>query len=145
MWSDRLPETRRRRLIERLREAVPGPRPHSRGSKTPLRSGGKTEPSPLQVAEELREQEGFAWLDGAETGHRIFIRPLAVLSVRNGQAVVTGSEGQVRFKAGGFDLLDAVFSAWEGAGATLAGYLGYEMGGEIESLPAPPPDDLGLP
>jgi para-aminobenzoate synthetase component I len=147
MWSDRLSEKRRQRLIERLREAVPAPRPHTRGSKTPLRSGGKTEPSPLQVAEELREREGFAWLDGGETGHRIFSRPLAVLSVRNGQATVLGSEGQARFKAGGFDLLDAAFAAWEGvgAGATLAGYLGYELGGEIESLPPPPPDDLGLP
>lgn len=156
MWSDRLPEKRRQRLIERLRGAVPGPRPHSRGSKTPLRSGGKTEPSPLQVAEELREREGFAWLDGAETGHRIFTRPLAVLSVRNGQATIvcpekTGPERRTRFKAGGFDLLEAAFAAWGGvgagatAGATLAGYLGYELGGEIESLPAPPPDDLGLP
>ena len=147
MWSDRLSEKRRQRLIERLRGVVPAPRPHNRGSKTPLRSGGKTEPSPLQVAEELREREGFAWLDGGETGHRIFTRPLAVLSVRNGQATVVGLEGQARFKAGGFDLLDAVFAAWEGvgAGATLAGYLGYELGGEIESLPSPPPDDLGLP
>ena len=25
------------------------------------------------------------------------------------------------------------------------GYLGYEMGGELESLPSPPADDLGLP
>jgi para-aminobenzoate synthetase component 1 len=145
MWSDRLPEKRRQRLIERLRGAVPGPRSHSRGSKTPLRSGGKTEPSPLQVAEELRDREGFAWLDGAETGHRIFTQPLAVLSVRNGQATVTGPEGQARFKAGGLDLLDAAFAAWGGAGATLVGYLGYELGGEIESLPPPPPDDLGFP
>ena len=147
MWSDRLPEKRRQRLIERLREAVPAPRPHTRGSKTPLRSGGKTEPSPLQVAEELRAREGFAWLDGGETGHRIFSRPLAVLSVRNGQATVISPGGRARFKAGGFDLLDAAFAAWEGvgAGATLAGYLGYELGGEIETLPPPPPDDLGLP
>jgi para-aminobenzoate synthetase component 1 len=147
MWSDRLPEKRRQRLIERLRKVVPAPRPHSRGSKTPLRSRGKTEPSPLQVAEELREREGFAWLDGAETGHRIFSRPLAVLSVRNGQATVSGPDGQARFKTGGLDLLDAAFAAWSdvGAGVTLAGYLGYELGGEIESLPPPPPDDLGLP
>ncbi len=145
MWSDRLPEKRRQRLIERLREVVPVPRPHSRGSKTPLRSGGKTRPSPLQVAEELRAQEGFVWLDGAETGHRIFTQPLAVLSVRNGQATVTGPDGRTRFKAGGLDLLDAAFGAWGGMGATLVGYLGYELGGEIESLPPPPPDDLGLP
>lgn len=145
MWSDRLPEKERQRLAERLRKAVPAPRPHSRGSKTPLRLGGKTEPSPLQVAEELKEQEGFAWLDGAETGHRIFSRPLAVLSVRSGQATVTGPEGQAQFKAGGLDLLDVAFAAWGGVGATLVGYLGYELGGEIEALPSSPPDDLGLP
>lgn len=145
MWSDRLPEKRRQRLAERLRGVVPAPRVHARGSKTPLRSGGKTEPSPLQAAEVLRGQEGFAWLDGAETGHRIFTRPLAVLSLRNGKATIAGPGGQARFKAGGFDLLDAAFAAWGGAGATLAGYLGYELGGEIEALPPPPPDDLGLP
>ncbi|HEV2854804.1 MAG TPA: chorismate-binding protein [Thermoanaerobaculia bacterium] len=145
MWSDRLPEKRRQRLVERLRGIVPAPRPHARGSKTPLRSGGKTEPSPLQVAEELREQEGFAWLDGAETGHRIFNRPLAVLSVRKGKATVTGPGGRARFQAGGLDLLDAAFAVWGGLGATLVGYLGYELGGEIETLPPPPPDDLGLP
>lgn len=145
MWSDRLSEKRRRRLAERLRRSVPAPRPHARGSKTPLRSGGKAEPSPLQVAEELRAQEGFAWLDGGETGHRIFTRPLAVLSVRNGNATVAGPQGRARFKAAGLDLLDAAFAAWGGAGATLVGYLGYELGGEIETLPPPPPDDFGLP
>ncbi|HEX9945750.1 MAG TPA: chorismate-binding protein [Thermoanaerobaculia bacterium] len=147
MWSDRLPEKRRQRIVERLRSAVPPPHAGSRGSKTPLRSGGKTEPSPLQVAEELRGQPGFAWLDGGDGGHRLYARPFAVLTVRNGRATVRSPGGQTRFAAGGFDLLDAAFAAWSGAGAgaVLAGYLGYELGGEVEALPPPPPDDLGLP
>jgi para-aminobenzoate synthetase component I len=149
MWSDRLPAKRRQRLVERLRSILPVPRPGSRGSKTPLRlPGSKGEPpTPEQVAEELREQPGFSWLDGGETGHRLYVRPLAVLTVRNRRASVSGPGGHARFVAGGFDLLEAAFTAWNGAGsaATLAGSFGYELGSELEGLPSPPPDDLGLP
>src|SRR5918999_4153536 len=150
MWSDRFSAKRRQRIVERLCSVLPAPRPGSRGSKTPLRPPGpKAEPpSPEQVAEELREQPGFAWLDGAETGHRLYQRPLAVLTVRNRRASVSGPGGHARFVAGGFDLLDAALAAWSGAGsgATLVGYFGYEMGYELEELPTPPPeDDLGLP
>ena len=50
------------------------------------------------------------------------------------------------FRAGGFDLLEAAFAAWGGtAGAALVGYFGYELAGDLEPLPPPPPDDLGLP
>jgi para-aminobenzoate synthetase component I len=145
MWSDRLPEKHRQRLADRLRSILPGPSPRARGAKTPLRSGGKTEPSPLQVAEELRQQPGFAWLDGGVEGHRLFARPRVVLSVRNGRASVAGLNGKASFKAGGFEVLDAAFAAWGGAGAVLVGYLGYELGGEIEPVPPPPADDLQLP
>jgi para-aminobenzoate synthetase component 1 len=149
MWSDPQPPERRRRLVERLRSVLPSPRPGSRGSKTPLRLPGPRNepPSPEQVAEELRDQPGFAWLDGGGTGHRIYVRPLADLSVRNRRASVTGPGGRARLAAGGFDLLEAAFDAWAGAGsgAALVGYLGYELGGEAEELPPAPPDDLGLP
>jgi para-aminobenzoate synthetase component 1 len=147
MWSDRLAAKQRQQLAARLRAILPAPSPQARGAKTPLRSGGKNEPSPLQVAEELREQPGFAWLDGGEEGHRLFARPRAVLTVRNGKAGVNGPGGRAAFPAKGFDLLEAAFEAWggAGAGAILAGYLGYELGGEIEPLPPPPPDDLELP
>ena len=147
MWSDRLPEKPRQRIADRLRSILPAPAPHARGAKTPLRSDRAAEPTPLQVAEELRRLPGFAWLDGGEEGHRLFARPRAVLSVRGGRAAVTGPGGRAAFAAGGFDLLEAAFAAWRGAGAgaALVGYLGYELGGEIEPLPPPPPDDLGLP
>ena len=140
MWSDRLPEKRRKQLAERLRSAVPTPAEGSRGSRTPLRTRGKP-PSPDAVAEELRA-EGLVWLDGGAGPHRLYTRPLVTLSVRKGKARV----GDVSFRAGGFDLLEAAFAAWGGmAGATLAGYFGYELAADLEPLPPPPPDDLGLP
>jgi para-aminobenzoate synthetase component 1 len=151
MWSDRPSEKRRQRLADRLRATLPAPRPGSRGSKTPLRvAGAKAPPDPERVAAELVDQPGFAWLDGGSGkggGHRLYIRPLATLAVRKGRASVNGPGGSATFAASGFDLLDAAFAAWSGAGAAamLVGYLGYEMGGEVESLPPPPPDDLRLP
>jgi para-aminobenzoate synthetase component 1 len=156
MWSDRLSDKRRQRLAGRLLSILPAPRPGSRGSKTPLRiAGAKGPPSPEQLAGELFDQPGFSWLDDGrhdgrtrkDSSHRLYVRPLATLAVRDGQASVQGPDGRATFAASGFDLLDAAFAAWSAAGAaaTLVGYLGYELGGEIESLPAPPPDDLGLP
>ncbi len=151
MWSDRPSEKRRQRLAGRLLSILPAPRPGSRGSKTPLRTAGaKAPPDPEQVAAELAGQPGFAWLDGGDrktSGHRLHVRPLVTLAVRKGRATVTGPGGCATFAASGFDLLDAAFAAWSdaGAAATLVGYLGYELGGEIELLPPPPPDDLGLP
>ena len=52
--------------------------------------------------------------------------------MRHGRASVTGPGGRIAFKAHGFDLLEAAFEAWRGAGAgaVLVGYLGYELGGE---------------
>ncbi|HSK77247.1 MAG TPA: chorismate-binding protein [Thermoanaerobaculia bacterium] len=147
LWSDRLPERRLRQLVERLRSLLPSPRPGSRGSKTPLRSPGRAAPSPEAVAEELRGQPGFAWLDGGAEDHRLFAHPRATLSVRNRRATVSGPEGRITFAAGGFDLLEAALAAWGegGAGAVLVGFFGYELAGELERLSAPPPDDLGLP
>src|SRR3954463_6135226 len=117
MWSDRLPEKRRRRLAQCLQAVVPAPAPGSRGARTPLRPGGKTAPSPLQVAEELRELPGFAWLDGGEVRRRRNPHPRAVVTVTNGGASVLGPGCQAAFRAGGFDLLEAAFAAWSGAGA----------------------------
>jgi len=144
VWSDRLPERRRRQLAERLRSVIPAPAAGSRGSRTPLRPGrAGSPPSPDAVAAELRERgERLAWLDGGPGPHRLYIRPSATLIVRKGRAKVAG----VSFRAGGFDVLEAAFAAWGGtAGAALVGWFGYELAGELEPLPPPPPDDLGLP
>ena len=143
MWSDRLPERRRRQLADRLRSVLPAPAAGSRGSRTPLRVRGGL-PSPENVAAELQGQ--LAWLDGGPGAHRLYARPLATLTVRKGRAKVEGPSGEVSFRAGGFDLVEAAFAAWGGtAGAALVGYFGYELAGELEPLPPPPPDDLGLP
>jgi para-aminobenzoate synthetase component 1 len=141
MWSDRLPEARLRRLVERLRGVLPAPAPGSRRSKTPLRVAA----DPLRVAERLRHEIGFAWLDGGGGGHRLASGPIATLTSSKGRCTMTGPGGRAGFSGGGFDLLAAAFAAWGGDGGVLIGYLGYEMGGELEPLPAPPPDDLGVP
>lgn len=153
MWSDRLPERRRRQLVERLRSVLPAPAAGSRGSRTPLRPGRAiSHPFPDAVAAELRERgERLAWLDGGAGAHRLYVRPLATLTVRKGRGEMEGPAGQglakkLSFRAGGFDLLEAALAAWGGTnGAALVGYLGYELAGELEPLPPPPPDDLGLP
>ncbi|HEV7670336.1 MAG TPA: anthranilate synthase component I family protein [Thermoanaerobaculia bacterium] len=141
MWSDRPSESVRARRIERLRALLPPPREGTRGSKTPLRGT----PSPEQVAEELRANPGFAWLDGGAEGHRLAAEPIAQLAVRAGRATVSIGTEKTTFAARGFDLLEAALAAWGGAGGLLVGYLGYELGAEIEELPTPPPDDLSLP
>ncbi|MFL6293701.1 MAG: anthranilate synthase component I family protein [Thermoanaerobaculia bacterium] len=148
MWSDRLPERRRRQLAERLRSVLPAPAAGSRGSRTPLRPGrAGSPPPPDAVAAELRERgERLAWLDGGSGPHRLYVRPVGMLTVRKGRAKVEGPANRVSFRAGGFDLLEAAFAAWGGtAGAALVGWFGYELAGELEPLPPPPPDDLGLP
>ncbi|MFP5288633.1 MAG: hypothetical protein ACLGI9_23050, partial [Thermoanaerobaculia bacterium] len=134
-------------MTGRLRAILPAPRPGSRGSKTPLRVPGRSGPPPEKVAEELREQAGFVWLDGGNGTHRLYARPLAVLTSRNGRSTATGPGGKVSFRCGGFDLLEAALAAWGdgNAGAALVGYLGYELARDLEDLPPPPPDDLGLP
>jgi len=102
-------------------------------------------PSPAAVAEGLRSEPGFVWLDGGASGHRLFRRPVAVLSARDGRAVVSSRGGRVVCR-GGFSLLAAAFAAWGGdPGLVLAGFLGYELAWELETLPPPPSDDLGLP
>lgn len=149
MWHDRLPAARRRRLVGRLHTALPPPSPAARGAITPLRTSRGAPPGPEQVAEVLRQRPGFSWLDGGRHGHLLYAEPLAVLSARRGRATVTGPGGRVSFSAGGLALLEAAFAAWGGpARASLAGFLGYELGAEIETLapsPADLEDDLGLP
>jgi para-aminobenzoate synthetase component 1 len=98
------------------------------------------------VASELRQRPGLAWLDGGPGAHRLYADPLVTLTVKAGRATVSSENGLVSFQARGFDLLEAAFEAWGGAaGAVLVGFFGYELGGELEPLPSPPADDLGLP
>ncbi len=141
MWSERPSAAVRARREKRLRALLPAPRDGARGSKTPLRGTASSD----QIAEALRWRPGFAWLDGGAEGHRLAAEPIAQLAVRAGRATVSTAAGQATFSARGFDLLESALSVWGGAGGLLLGYLGYELGAEIEKLPTPPPDDLSLP
>jgi len=141
MWSDRPSQPLRTRRVARLRALLPAPREGARGAKTPLRGTA----SPEQVAEALHATHGFAWLDGGAEGHRLAAEPIAQLAVRSGRATVSTATGQATLSVRGFDLLESALAAWGGAGGLLIGYLGYELGAEIEKLPTSPPDDLSLP
>lgn len=156
MWDDRPSPEQREQLAERLRCVLPPPRPGAPGDSAAL-APELAAVSPAQAAEALRRRPGFLWLDGGPDGHRLFARPLVTLQVRGRQARVarprrggaTGRGGASdAFPARGFDLLEAALHAWGGTGesrAFLVGYLGHELGGELEKLPRPPADDLRLP
>ncbi len=141
MWSDRPSEAVRARRTAKLRVLLPPPREGARGAKTPLRG----QATPERVAELLRTSPGFVWLDGGGEGHRLAVEPLAELTVRAGRATVSSAQGKSALSIRGFDLLETALEAWKGAGGVLIGYLGYELGAEIEKLPTPPRDDLSLP
>lgn len=142
MWSSRPSQTHRMEIVERLRRILPAPSAHSSSGKAELLGT----PAPAQVAELLRGKPGFTWLDGADAEHRLFAEPIAELTVRNGQATVAGPGGQSTFPARGFDLLEAAIECWGGpSGAMLAGFIGYELGPELESLPTPPCGDGEVP
>ncbi len=146
MWSDRPSGTKQARLRAQLSTILPPPREGTKPAHVHLRGTAR----PEQVAEILRPEPGFVWLDGGTgptaKGHRLAANPLATISVREGRATVCGPNGKrVRFAANAFDLLSAVFSSWGGIGGALLGYFGYELGGEIEQLPHAPADDLAVP
>jgi para-aminobenzoate synthetase component 1 len=118
MWSSRPPDAEQRSIVEQLRRVPPSARA-------------------VGEAGHPHRNPGFVWLDGAASGHRLFTSPVAELTVRNGRATVTSAGGESTFPARGFDLLEAALKCWSGSGAVLAGYFGYELGTEQESLPAP--------
>ena len=142
MWSDPLASSSRQALVERLRRVLPAPNKDARPKTTELAwSLGAAE-----VATALWHRPDFIWLDQpSET--RIAVDPVARITVRNGSAIVRGLRGTVRLKARGFDVLEAALEAWGGpTGAELCGYLGYELGSELEDVTRPelregdPPD-----
>ncbi|HEY7389694.1 MAG TPA: anthranilate synthase component I family protein [Bryobacteraceae bacterium] len=62
--------------------------------------------------------------------------PIARLSATSGIATITTACAEVQLPARGFDLIEAALEAWEGFGdARLFGYLGYELGAELEDVP----------
>lgn len=147
MWSDRLTPACRQALVERLRAVLPAPRKNARGQCISLSACGD---QPPEVATALWPRRDFVWLD--QPNPRIAASAVARLTVRKGRATVRGPHGTVHVAARGFDLLQAAMEAWgRPPEALLCGYLGYELGTELEDIAAPPaqpgdpPDlDLGL-
>jgi len=142
MWSDRLEASARQALVERLWRVLPAPRAGACGAIIAL----KREVGVAEAAAALWHQPEFAWLDRPDAAW-MGVDPLARLTVRSGKATVRGPGGTVRVKARGFDLVEAALAAWGGPSeAMLCGYLGYELGGELEDIrqlaaqAADPPD-----
>jgi len=140
MWSDRMSAASRSALVERLRKVLPAARVGARTEAVGLAWDGDAE----EIAAALRNRTGFVWLDQPRT--RLFADPLVRMEVRDGRARVQGPAGTVEFDARGLDLVEAALEAWGGAGgAVLCGYLGYELGMELEDLATPRRRDGDLP
>src|SRR5215469_9974519 len=139
MWSERPSVASRHELAKRLRTVLPAPRVQARVCREPLPCDWES----ARFAEARWADSGFLWLDRPD--HALIGRdPIARLTVRAGTAMVEGPCGRFDIKSRGFDLLEAAFDAWGGpSGARLCGYLGYDLGLELET--ADPPDlYLGL-
>jgi anthranilate/para-aminobenzoate synthase component I len=67
---------------------------------------------------------------------RLAADPIARVSVTAGIATVTSACGEAQVPVRGFDLIEAAMEAWAGLrDARLYGYLGYELGAELEDVP----------
>jgi para-aminobenzoate synthetase component 1 len=142
MWSDLTPPERLRALAAGLHSVLPAPSPVASSTRRRLRGKASIE----QLAELLRDEPGFAWLNGGSAGPYLLYRPLAAVSYSGGYGVITGPGGTVKLAACGFDLLEAMLQAWRGpAGALLAGFISYDLATEIEHLEPLPPDDFSFP
>ncbi|MCU1330112.1 MAG: aminodeoxychorismate synthase, subunit [Bryobacterales bacterium] len=100
--------------------------------------------SPDQVADLLQNATGFIWLDGASGRHLLFHEPLAVLSCDGAEISVHGPGGHRAVHGKSLDGLDAALQAWSAPGALFAGWIGYEVGEELERFKGPS-RDVGLP
>jgi para-aminobenzoate synthetase component 1 len=141
MWSDRPSTESREELVTRLRAILPAPRTGAQTHAIELPDS----PDVVTVAEDLWPEPGFVWLDRPEQAW-IAANPIARISARAGRTVVCGPGGRLDVDVRGFDLLEAAFEAWGGpAGGMLCGYLGYELGAELENLTLPEYQSADLP
>jgi para-aminobenzoate synthetase component 1 len=142
MWSDLTPPERLRALVAGLRSVLPAPSPGASSSRISLPGKASVE----QLAELLRFEPGFAWLNGGSAGPYVLHKPLAAVSYSSGYGVISGPGGTVKLPGCGFDLLQAMLQAWRGpAGALLAGFISYDLATEIEHLDPLPPEDFSFP
>jgi para-aminobenzoate synthetase component I len=124
MWSDRLPPGDLRLLVNQIRSVVPPACIDQWESQGPA----------------SHWEPGFAWLTGLPLS-----KPLAIATYSKGEGVVSGPQGSVRLRARGFDLLEALLTAWHGAPALLAGFLSYDLAAELEDLGPAPPESFQFP
>src|ERR1700682_1085254 len=98
MWSDLTPPERLRALAAGLHSVLPTPSPVASSTRRRLRGKASIE----QLAELLRDEPGFAWLNGESAGPYLLYRPLAAVSYSGGYGVITGPGGAVEVERCGF-------------------------------------------
>jgi para-aminobenzoate synthetase component 1 len=105
---------------------------------------------PIDVAEAFRDVPGLALLESARPGRNsrwsyLTADPVAVLGepAAGGDPFAVARRLLARLAPGGPDRHAGAPDAPPFLGG-LVGYLAYELGDELERLPAPPPDDQGL-
>jgi para-aminobenzoate synthetase component 1 len=141
-WFDRPEPATRTRLVRDLQSVLPRPETSDGAFSRDLEPDVPAE----ALAAGLRSRPGFLWLDGGKGDHMLMAEPVARIVVRDGVARARGPRGGIALHASGLDLLEAALEAWgPDENAILAGYLGYELGRDLERLPSPPPDDGDLP
>lgn len=115
-------------------------------------------PDPERLFGRLAHLPRAVWLDSADgpVGRRgrsfLAWNPFALLTSRAGAATWWTPAGPIPVTATALDALAGVLGAMRTTGGSplpfeggAAGWIGYEVAGEIEHLPDPPPDDHGLP
>lgn len=134
-WSDYPAADRLERWTRAALGVVDTPSMPSERLAIPLPTSASAE----DIAARLVRDRGSVWLDGGDSGeHLIAWAPRAVLSASGAESTLDGSFGIKTLDADGFGLLAAAQIAWGTTGARLFGYLGYELGGRLESVPLEP-------
>jgi para-aminobenzoate synthetase component 1 len=143
MWSDQPSPQHLQELIMKLQSVLPEASP-----STAVATSVKLSATPTveQLAESLRDEPGFTFLNGGPHGPSLMSKPLATITYSSRSARVMGPSGSIEIATAGFDLLHAAVEAWGHApGALLAGFISYDLSAEIEELGKMPPDDVGFP
>ncbi|GMU41487.1 MAG: hypothetical protein AMXMBFR23_23530 [Chloroflexota bacterium] len=114
---------------------------------------------PVEAAQRLRGRPGLAWLDSAlehaETGRWSIVAsdPRWTVTAYAGEVLLDGPCGPRRLEGGALHAFAALVEAEPRTGGVTGlpfvggaiGYLGFELGREVERLPATTVDDTGVP